>query len=96
MGLREHYADLVEHYFRMAVRHKEVKQSSDFDWFLFTSFWIDSLSDKDKQFIRSVFAYERLTTKDGLYQYKNGETMSEKGSRLAAIEKRFAIDSELI
>lgn len=33
MGLREHYADLVEHYFRMAVRHKEVKQTTDFDWF---------------------------------------------------------------
>lgn len=48
MRFREHYTELVEHYFRMAVRHKEVKQSSDFDWFLFTSFWIDSLSDKDK------------------------------------------------
>lgn len=51
MRFREHYTELVEHYFRMAVRHKEVKQSSDFDWFLFTSFWIDSLSDEDKQFI---------------------------------------------
>ena len=96
MGLRKHYADLVEHYFRMAVRHKEVKQTTDFDWFLFTSFWIDGLSEEDKHFIQSVFAREYFTTKDGLYHYRNGKTVSEKGSRLAAIEKRFAIDSGLI
>lgn len=39
------YTDLVEHYFRMAVRYETVSKASSQHWFDTTKNWIDKLSD---------------------------------------------------
>lgn len=96
MRYREYYTELVEHFFRMAVRHTEVKEKNYHDWFKFTQMWIDLQSEEDKRFILFVFDYQFRNTNDGLYGYKCSEAMPEKRSRLAALEKQFAIDSGLI
>ncbi len=43
--LRWFYTDLVEHYFRMAVRYKTVSKASSQHWFDITTDWINELSD---------------------------------------------------
>lgn len=96
MGFRQHYTELVEHFFRMAVRYAEVRGKAPSEWLAFTQYWIDIQSEKDKQFILFVFDYQFCNTNDGLYQFKCAEAMPEKRSRLAALEKQFAIDSGLI
>ena len=54
MRFREHYTELVEHFFRMAVRHIEVTKKTPLDWFKFTWNWIDKQSEEDKKFIEKV------------------------------------------
>lgn len=96
MEFREHYTELVEHFFRMAVRYSRVDQNTPSDWFDFTRTWIDMQSEEDKAFIRFVFDYQFYKTGDGLYNFKGTQRMPEKRSRLAALEKQFAIDGGLI
>lgn len=96
MYYREHYTELVEHFFRMAVRYSSVDKQTPSDWFKFTQMWIDMQSEEDKVFIRFVFDYQFYKTSDGLYRYKCNSTMREKRERLSAIEKRFAVDGGLI
>lgn len=96
MYYREHYTELVEHFFRMAVRYSSVDKQTPSDWFKFTQMWIDMQSEEDKVFIRFVFDYQFYKTSDGLYRYKCNSTMREKWERLSAIEKRFAVDGGLI
>lgn len=96
MYYREHYTELVEHFFRMAVRYSSVDKQTPSDWFKFTQMWIDMQSEEDKAFIRFVFDYQFYKTNDGLYRYKCNSTMGEKRERLSAIEKRFAVDGGLI
>ena len=96
MRFREHYTELVEHFFRMAVRHIEVTEKTPLDWFKFTRNWIDKQSEEDKKFIQFVFAYQFRDTNTGLYGFKWTDAMPEKRIRLAALEKQFATDSGLI
>lgn len=96
MYYREHYTELVEHFFRMAVRYSSVDNHTPSDWFEFTQMWIDMQSEEDKAFIRFVFDYQFFKTRDGLYRYNPGITMTEKRERLSAIERQFAIDGGLI
>lgn len=96
MSFREHYTELVEHFFRMAVRHIEVTKKTPLDWFKFTWNWIDRQSEEDKKFIQFVFAYQFRDTNTGLYGFKCADAMPEKRIRLAALEKQFAMDSGLI
>lgn len=94
--LRWFYTDLVEHYFRMAVRYKTVSKASSQHWFDITTDWINELSDEDKQFIRFVFDKQFYSTSEGLYCYQGMSDMYAKRIRLAELEKDFALVSGLI
>lgn len=96
MQFREYYTELVEHFFRMAVRHSRIKGKNPSNWFEFTQAWIDLQSEEDRKFIRFVFDYHFFHTNDGLYNYKSNADMTEKRQRLAVLEKRFAEDGGLI
>lgn len=96
MYYREHYTELVEHFFRMAVRYSSVDEQTPSDWFEFTQMWIDMQSEEDKAFIRFVFDYRFFKTSDGLYHFKSNAFMSEKRQRLMALERQFAEDGGLI
>lgn len=90
------YTDLVEHYFRMAVRYKTVSKASSQHWFDLTTDWINKLSDEDKQFIRFVFDKQFYSTSEGLYCYQSKDDMYVKRIRLAELEKDFALKCGLI
>lgn len=90
------YTDLVEHYFRMAVRYKTVSKASSQHWFDITVDWINELSDEDKQFIRFVFDKQFYSTSEGLYCYQSKDDMYVKRIRLAELEKDFALKCGLI
>lgn len=92
---RQCYTELVEHYLRMAVRHKSVSSETPKDWHSFTEYWIDRLSDEDKKFIQFVFDYQFYNTTEGLYCFQSDENMYAKRKRLAMLEKQFAIDGGL-
>ena len=94
--LRWFYTDLIEHYFRMAVRYKTVSKASSQLWFDITKDWIANLSDKDKEFIRFVFDKQFFSTAEGLYCYQCKDDMFLKRVRLAELEKDFALKSGLI
>lgn len=94
--LRWFYTDLVEHYFRMAVRYKTVSKASSQHWFDITTDWINELSDEDKQFIRFVFDKQFYSTSEGLYCYQGMSDMYAKRIRLAELEKDFALVGGLI
>ena len=93
---KPHFVELVEHYFRMAVRYPIVSEEVALYWFDFTTFWIEGLSKEDKDFIRFVFKRQFINTSDGLYHFKCDYGLSAKRERLWELEKRFAIDAELI
>ncbi len=94
--IRWFYTELVEHYLRMAVRYNVVSKASSQEWFDTTKEWIDSLSDNDREFIRFVFDKQFFSTAEGLYCYQRNENMYVKRSRLAELEKAFALKSGLI
>lgn len=85
--LRNYYTELVEHYFRMAVRYNNVAKDTSQKWYDFTVFWIEGLSDEDKKFIQFVFGKQFFATSEGLYCYKSDEIMYSKRERLALLEK---------
>lgn len=90
------YAELVEHYFRMAVRYSIVPDGVQLHWFDFTTFWIEGLPKEDKEFIHFVFKRQFINTNDGLYHFKCDYGLSIKRERLWELEKRFAVDAELV
>ena len=94
--LRWFYTDLIEHYFRMAVRYKTVSKASSQLWFDITKDWIANLSDKDKEFIRFVFDKQFFSTAEGLYCYQSVDDMYAKRIRLGELEKDFALKCGLI
>lgn len=95
--LKWYFTELVEHYFRMAVRYTKVSNQTPKDWFVFTRYWIDMQSPEDKEFIRFVFAYRFRTTIDGLNAFvcKEPVPLQDKRERLAKLEKQFALDAGL-
>ncbi|MEG0751919.1 MAG: hypothetical protein RR998_02295 [Oscillospiraceae bacterium] len=95
--LKWYYTELVEHYFRMAVRYTKVSRQTPKDWFVFTRSWIGMQSAEDKKFILSVFAYQFRHTVDGLNAFACEEPvpLQAKRERLALLEKQFAIDAGL-
>ena len=92
---KQYYTDVVEHFFRMAVRYKKIESRTSLDWFKFTKYWIARLPEEDRKFITFVFAYQFRDTFDGLRQCKCGDSLYAKRKRLADLEKRFAIDGGL-
>lgn len=90
------YTTLVEHYFRMAVRYKTVSRESSQRWFALAKKWINSLNEEDKQFINFVFSRQFFNTAEGLYCFKSADDMEMKRTRLAILEKEFALATGLI
>lgn len=90
------YTTLVEHYFRMAVRYKTVSRESSQRWFALTKKWINSLNEEDKHFINFVFSRQFFNTAEGLYCFKSTDDMEMKRTRLAILEKEFALATGLI
>lgn len=94
---KRYYTELVEHYFRTAVRYKKLdcKGRTPTQWFVFTKSWIDKQSEEDKDFITFVFGKDFFKTVDGLNNFNSDEDMYMKRCRLASLETQFAIDSGL-
>ena len=92
---KRYFTNLVEHFFRLAVRYKSASESTPQKWYDFTRNWIDNLSEEDRDFIYFVFDYQFYDTSEGLYCFKSDEIMYNKRERLALLELRFAIDAGL-
>ena len=80
----------------MAVRYNNVTKDTPQNWYDFAVFWIEGLSDNDKKFIQFVFGKQFFDTDEGLYRFQSDEIMYAKRTRLALLEKEFAIASGLI
>lgn len=93
---RQFYTTLCEHYLRMAVRYKTVSKTSSQYWFALTKEWINSLCEEDKHFINFVFSRQFFNTAEGLYCFKSTDDMEMKRTRLAILEKEFALATGLI
>jgi len=90
------YTELVQHYFRMGVRHDEVQGIVAKRWLYFIKNWIDKLCEDDKKFIEFVFSCQFKQTEDGLAMFPGSDTLETRQLRLAKLEKRFAVDAGLI
>lgn len=97
---RRFYTDIVEHYLRMAVRHRFVNGSVPQEWHKFTTEWIERLSEEDKDFIRFVFDRSNFNSFEGVARYHridinpvcNG-TYEARLDNLMKLEKQFAIEA---
>lgn len=95
--MKQYYTELVEHFFRMAVRYDKIRGTSEKQtWFDFTQMWIDLQSSKDKEFIRFVFNRCYRTTSEGLYAFPSNDSFDLKRKRLAAIEREYAMAGDLV
>lgn len=95
--LKQYYTELVEHFFRMAVRYNKIRGTPEVRaWFDFTHMWIDLQSKEDKEFIRFVFGYRYRTTSEGLYAFQSNNSFKIKRKRLAALEREYAIAGDLV
>lgn len=65
-------------------------------WYKFTTYWINRLSDEDREFIEFVFSRMSPTTNYGLADFPSSESFEEKQTRLYKLEQKFAVDAELI
>lgn len=99
------YTELVEHYFRMAVRFVSVTKSQK--WFEFTKAWLEKQSPDDKELLYFVFNRRFNRTMDGVNAYSDRRNSTMKRtleysnpylvfSRLRDLEKEFAIEADLI
>ena len=92
---RQYYTSIVEQYIRAVVR-KYRKGAIPQEWYKFTTYWIDILSDEDKKFIQFVFSYIFRDTDSGLNDFPSSESLTAKRKRLDRLEMKFAIDADLI
>lgn len=98
------YTNLVEHYFRLAVRYEYVSKDRAQEWHTFTRTWFDCLTKEDYDFITFVFQSCYLRTDFALYEYVSpgNENLPKtvnydiNRSRLYELERKFAIDAGLI
>jgi len=96
---RRFYTDIVEHYLRMAVRHRFVNGTVPQEWHKFTTEWIERLSDEDKEFIRFVFDKSNFNSFEGVSRYHRGieaegnANYELKLDKLMKLEKQFAIEA---
>lgn len=89
------YTDLVEHFLRMTVRHKNVVGTVPKQWHDFTNKWIESLSDEDKNFILFVFDRRFFNSYEGVSCSDIHSSYDVKLNKLANLEKDFAIKASL-
>ncbi len=96
-NFRDYYTDLVEHYFRMAVRYEAISdRSKKHQIFLFTKRWLARLPEEEQQFVNTVFGNELFNTIEGIKNYHSALSLIEKRTLLAEIERKYAIDMKLI
>lgn len=90
-----YWTDLVEAWLRAVVRDWFGFLPNE--WYSFTKYWIDTLPDEDREFIKFVFGEEFYYSSDGTACYPS-ETKSHFAKRewLHNLEKKFAIDAGLI
>lgn len=88
--MRTYYTTLVEHYFRLALRHGSVSSPTAQKWLIFTQKWINALPIEDRALIESVFLDRE---KDFRVEYKALPFHSKE--KLDLLEKRFAIAAKL-
>lgn len=90
----KHYVDLVEHFFRLAVRSPIVRDPTSAKWKAVTLQWFSTLPPDDKAFLLEVFKYEHRTTKAGLLAIPGDYGLNRE--RLLALETEYAIHTKLI
>ena len=105
---KTYYCELVEHYFRMAVRNKTVYDDTPLDWFIFTKEWIGMQSEEDREFITFIFGRGFYKTFDGMYCFGHEKSpswlkgvnsynlMNVMRDRLCKLERDYAIAAKLV
>lgn len=88
--MRTYYTTLVEHYFRLALRHSSASSPTAQKWLIFTQKWFNALPIEDRALIESVFSDRK---KSFLVAYKGLPFYSKQ--KLDLLEKRFAIAANL-
>lgn len=92
---RQYYTNIVEKFLSTTVRGKTRDKSVTREWYNFTTKWIDTLSDEDKEFIRFVFDEKYYNTYAGVSCYP-GEDFLLKYRRLYNLERKYAIAAGLL
>ena len=88
--MRTYYTTLVEHYFRLALRHGSASSSTAQRWLIFTQKWINALPIEDRALIESIFMDREKSFR---VAYKALSFHDKKN--LDLLEKRFAIAANL-
>lgn len=86
--LKPYYADLTEHFFRLAVRSPCIRDRISEMWQAVTLQWLATLSKEDRIFLQQIFKYEHFTTREGLLSLPDDFELNRK--RLCALKKEFA------
>jgi hypothetical protein len=92
--LKPYYADLTEHFFRLAIRSPCIKDRISEMRQAVTLQWLAALSKEDRIFLHQIFKYEHFTTREGLLSLSGDFELNRK--RLCALEKGFALYTRLI
>ena len=90
---RQYYTTLVEQYLRAVVRkyHKAIPS----EWHKFTTYWIERLSDKDREFIEFVFRSDHYNSYVGVSCYPSDDFIINY-QWLYELERQYAIDAGFI
>ena len=91
---RQYYTSIVEQYIRAVVR-KYRKGAIPHEWYKFTTYWIDKLSDEDKKFIRFVFHKNHYNSYVGVSCYPENDFLMNH-RRLYDLERQFAVAAGFI
>lgn len=90
---RQFYTYTVEHYLRAVIR----KRGKDIpnEWYKFTTYWIERLSDEDREFIEFVFHPNHFNSYVGVSCCPNNDFLLNY-RRLYELERQYAIDAGFI
>lgn len=89
-----YFVEVVEHYFRLAVRSPNIRDPTSAKWKAVTLQWFLALPPDDKAFLREVFKYEHRTTRAGLLSIPGDYRLNRE--RLYALETAYAQHTKLI
>ena len=95
--MKPYYTDFVEHCFRFAVRFDDASSSdfTSYKWHRITRAWLERQTAQDRAFIETLFSREYKTTLQALQTFTDTDAQTQATSRLAELEKAFAIAAEL-
>lgn len=90
---RQFYTFTVEHYLRAVIRKhgNEIPQ----EWNKFTTYWINRLSDEDREFVEFVFHPNYFNSYVGVSCYPNDDFLINY-RKLYELERQYAIDAGFI